>query len=107
MEISKQVFWCALYGGIGGIIFTALLFKILQTSGRRQERDDGENRDETTRRPENSARFRQCTKLPQEQDERNEATRRPHNCARFRWCTELSQEHDERDGDISRISETQ
>ncbi|XP_068674107.1 uncharacterized protein [Montipora foliosa] len=102
MEISKQVvFWCALFGGIGGMVFTALLFKILQTSGGRQERDDGENRNETTRRPQNSPRFGQCTNLPQEQDERNEDTRRPHNCAR------LPQEQDERDGHISRISETQ
>ena len=57
MEISKQVFWCAFFGGIGGMVFTAFLFKILKTSGTRQERDDGENRNETT-------------KLPQEQDER-------------------------------------
>ncbi|XP_068760570.1 uncharacterized protein [Montipora capricornis] len=73
MEISKQVFWCALFGGIGGMVFTALLFKILPARapvGRRgQERDEGEN-NEGTRRPQNRAGSRQCTKLPQEHDER-------------------------------------
>ena len=76
MEISKQVFWRALFGGIGGMVITALLFKILPArapvstrAGRGQERDDGEN-NEATRRPQNRARFRQCTKLPQEHDER-------------------------------------
>lgn len=69
MKISKQMFWCALFGGIGGMVITALLFKILPADGRADERDDRENRNEATRRPQNCARFRQCTKLPQEHDE--------------------------------------
>ena len=56
MEISKQLFWCALFGRIVGVVISALLFKILQEDGRGD--DDA------------SARFRRCTKLPQEHDER-------------------------------------
>ena len=56
MEISKQLFWCALFGRIVGVVISALLFKILQEDGRGD--DDA------------SARLWRCTKLPQEHDER-------------------------------------
>ena len=47
MEISKQM--CALFGGIVGMVISALLFKILPTDGRGDD---------------DSARSRRFTKLP-------------------------------------------
>ena len=67
MKISKEMFWFALFGGIGGMVITALLFKILPPRG--EQEDDAQNRNEAIR-PQNCARFRQGTKFPQEHDER-------------------------------------
>ena len=54
MEISKQMLCCALFGGIVGMVISALLFKILPADSTGDA----------------SARSRRSTKLPQEHDER-------------------------------------